>query len=249
MTIETEQDLQGLLACGRVVALALQAMASAVEPGLTTAEVDLCGAAVLAAHGAIPAPRITYGFPGVACISVNDEATHGIPGARVIKGGDVVKFDISAMLNGYFTDAARTVIVPPAARRHEQLCAATREALEAAIDVAQAGRRISVIGRAAESRVRRDGFTMIGELNGHGVGRALHEDPSVPTVFRSQTRGTLKEGLVITIEPHASTGRGRIYTAADGWTLKTRDGGVVANFEHTVVITRGRPIVVTALPA
>lgn len=249
MTIETERDLQGLLASGRVVALALQAMAEAIEPGMTTAEVDAVGAGVLAQHGALAAPRLTYGFPGTACISVNDEATHGIPGARVIAAGDVVKFDISAVLNGYFADAAITVLVPPVAKIHQRLCDATREALEAAIDVARAGRRISVIGRAAESRVRRDGFRMIGELNGHGVGRALHEDPAVPTIFSQQTRGTLNEGMVITIEPHASTGRGRVYTDADGWTLKTPDGGIVANFEHTVVITQSRPIVVTALPA
>jgi methionyl aminopeptidase len=246
MTVENGDDLQGLLAAGRLVSETLRTMAIATVPGVSTGEIDALAGEALRRRGARPAPFITYGFPGVACISVNDEAAHGIPGRRRVAAGDLVKLDLSLELGGYFADAAITVEVPTAEPGRRRLCAATRAALEAAIDVARAGRRVSVIGRAAEDTARRAGFRVIRELPGHGLGRALHEAPSVPTFFDPQARALLHEGLVITVEPHVSLGGGRIVQAADGWTLKTRDGSAVANFEHTIVITAGRPIVVTA---
>jgi methionyl aminopeptidase len=248
MTIDNEADLRGLLAAGRLVGETLQAMAAEARPGVTTAELDEVARERLRRAGARPAPAITYGFPGVACISVNDEAAHGIPGPRVLAANDLVKLDLSLELGGYFADAALTVAVPPVEERRQRLCDATRRVLAEALDAARAGRPLRAIGRAAERAASRAGFNVIRELNGHGVGRALHEAPSgVPHYDDPLARATLHEGLVLTIEPHVALGRGRIYQAADGWTLKTRDGSPVANFEHTVVITSGKPLVVTAV--
>ena len=247
MSIENEKDLQGLLAIGRIVGLTLQAMQTALRPGMTTAELDAIGAAVLAEHGARPAPRLVYNFPGVNCISLNAEAAHGIPGARVIREGDLVKIDVSAERGGYFADAAVTVAVPPVTPAAARLCAQAQAALDAALAAAQAGAALNRIGAAAEASARRGGFAIVRELTGHGVGRGLHEEPTVPNFYVRQADQPLTEGLVLAIEPHLTSGAGRLLTEANGWTLTTRDGRPVANYEHTVVITRGRPLVVTAV--
>lgn len=247
MTIENDTDLQGLLRIGKIVAQALRAMEAEVQPGITTRELDQIGWEVLKQHGARPAPLITYNFPGVACISVNDEAAHGIPGKRVVKRGDLVKLDMSAELDGYFADAAITVPVGPIPTRLQRLCDCTQQALDAALGAAKAGQPINSIGRAAEETARRGGFSVIHELPGHGVGRALHEEPNVPNFYSPRANQKLHEGLVITIEPYIALGGGRIFQANDGWTLKTRDGSPVANYEHTVVITKGQPVLVTAM--
>ena len=247
MTVETPEDLRGLLRIGRVVGMTLRAMQEALRPGMTTGELDAIADAELRRHHARPAPRITLNFPGVACISVNDEAAHGIPGQRVIQPGDLVKLDVSAELEGYFADAAVSVPVPPITPRQRRLCDCAKATFDAALATARAGTPINQIGRIAELTARRWGFRAIGELPGHGVGKALHEWPSVPNVFLRQARQQLSEGLVITIEPHVAAGAGRLKTDADGWTLRTRDGGWVAAHEHTLVITRDRPILVTAV--
>lgn len=247
MTVENDDDLRGLMEAGRLVGETLRKMAAITRPGVSTGEIDALAGEELRRAGARPAPFITYGFPGVACISVNDEAAHGIAGRRVIRAGDLVKLDLSLELGGYFADAAITVAVPEVERGRRRLCEATLAVMEAGVGAARAGRRVSAIGRAAERAARAAGFQIVRELPGHGLGRALHEEPSVPTYFEPRARGTLHEGLVLTVEPHVSMGRGRIYQADDGWTLKTRDGSVVANFEHTIVVTSGDPIVVTAV--
>lgn len=247
MTIESPGDLKGLLAAGKIVGETLREMAAAVRPGVTTAEIDRLAGARLRRHGARPAPALTYGFPGVACISVNDEVCHGIAGARVIAPGDLVKLDLSAELAGYWADAALTVEAGASDPRRRRLCEVTRAAMQAGIAAARPGRRVSAIGRAIEDTVRKGGFRVIRELNGHGLGRSLHEEPSVPNYFEPRARAELREGLVITVEPHVSMGATRVYEGADGWTIKTRDGSVVANFEHTIVVGAAGPIVVTAV--
>ena len=247
MTVAAEKDILGLIKIGRVVGLVLHAMQEQVRPGMTTQELDAVGDRVMKQHGARSAPVITYKFPGTTCISINDEAAHGIPGDRVIQEGDLVKIDVSAELDGYFADSNLTVGIGKLNARQQQLIACTHSAMDKAIAAARAGRPLNDIGRMAEVTVRHCGFNMIRDLPGHGVGRSLHEAPSVPNVYIRQANQKLHAGMVITIEPHVAMGKGIIFTDKDGWTLKTRDGSLVASFEHTVIITDEKPVLLTAV--
>jgi methionyl aminopeptidase len=245
MVIQSERDMRGMLQIGKVVGQTLQHMLKAVQPGMTTAELDAIGAAFLNKEGARSAPIITYKFPGVTCISLNDEAAHGIPGNRVIQVGDLVNVDVSAELDGYFADTGASVAMTPVAPIKQKLCECAQAALQKGISVAQAGNPVNAIGKAMESVVKSYGFRVIRDLPGHGVGRKLHEPPSVPGFYNPRIKDVLKEGMVLTIEPFVSAKANRIYTASDKWTLKTPDGSPAVQYEHTVIITRGQPILVT----
>lgn len=246
MTIESDRDLSGMRRAGRVVALALREMKTAIEPGMTTAELDAVGAAVFERYGARSAPRTVYGFPGVNLISVNDEAVHGVPGGRIIESGDLVKIDVTAEVDGYVADAAVTIALPSGPRVHEELRDCAELAFARAASVARAGRPVNKIGRVVETVVRRRGFTALSGLSGHGTGRSIHEPPTIPNRFDRRLRSPLTKGLVITIEPIIASGSDRTIEDSDGWTIKTADGSPAAHHEHTVVITRGSPIVLTA---
>jgi len=246
MSIESERDLSALKRIGRIVGLILNELRAHVRPGVTTAELDQRCAELLAHYAARSAPRVEYGFPGNICISVNDEAVHGVPGARTVRAGDLVKLDLVAEKGGYVADAAITVAVPPVSPVQRQLVKCARRAFQRAADVIQAGRRIAEIGKAVESEVRRNGFAVIRQLTGHGVGRATHEEPPVPNFAAAWSTGTLTEGLVIAVEPIIAAGSGDIVDAPDGWTVMTADGSLAAHYEHTLVVTRDRPIILTA---
>jgi len=246
MTIESDRDLAGLRKAGRVVALALAKMKANLQPGMTTAELDAIGAEVFERYGARSAPNIVYGFPGVNLISLNDEAVHGVPGNRTISPGDLVKIDVTAELDGYIADAAVTVALPPSSSVHERLRDCAESAFGRAVAVARAGRPVNKIGRVVETTVRRQGFTVLTELSSHGVGRTIHEAPTIPNYYDRRLKAPLREGLVVTIEPIVSAGSSRTVEAQDGWTIKTADGSPAAHYEHTIVITRGSPIVLTA---
>jgi methionyl aminopeptidase len=246
MTIESDRDLAGLRKAGRVVALALAEMKDNLQPGMSTAELDAIGAAVFERHGARSAPDIVYGFPGVNLISLNDEAVHGVPGDRTINPGDLVKIDVTAELDGYIADAAVTVPLPPGPTVHERLRDCAEAAFGRAVAVARAGRPLNKIGRVVETTARRQGFTVFPDLSGHGVGRTIHEYPTIPNYYDRRLEMPLREGLVITIEPIISGGSNRTIGAEDGWTIKTADGSPAAHYEHTIVITRGSPILLTA---
>jgi methionyl aminopeptidase len=245
MSIESAADLEGLREVAQVVRLTLDLLARGVRPGVTTAELDAAAAQLLAAHGARSAPACVYGFPGTVLISINDEIVHGIPGARRILAGDIVKIDVTVEKGGYVADAARSVVVEPGGAIAHQLVACARAALQAGMAVARAGVRVNEIGRAVEREVRRRGFKVVEGLSGHGVGRTIHEEPSVPNQYDPRQRDVLTEGLVLTIEPMISAGSARVVQDSDGWTLRTADGGLSAHHEHTLVITRGEPIVLT----
>lgn len=246
MTIETQDDVVALQRIGRIVAGTLHHMLEAAEPGMTTRELDALGAAMLASHGARSAPQLTYGFPGATCISLNEEAAHGIPGDRVIQAGDVLNVDVSAELDGYFADTGGTRVIPPATPVKTRLCHATRTALAAAMKAARAGRPLNGIGAAIERTARAYGFQVIENLASHGVGRALHEAPEhIPGYFDPKDRRLLKEGMVITIEPFLSTRSRWVEDGGDGWTLVGTPGNLSAQYEHTMIITRGEPLVVT----
>ena len=246
MSIRSQGEFEGLKRIGRIVRLTLDAVAAAVRPGITTAELDAIGARALAGHGAESAPPKVYGFPGALCISVNDEAIHGIPGPRAIGRGDLVKLDLVASKDGFYADAAVTVIAgePSDAARGLARCAET--AFHLAARSARAGNRVYDIGRAVERETHRCGFRVMRELCGHGVGRTIHEPPSVPNYHDPRFRARLTEGLVITIEPIISAGSGEGVLQSDRWTIRTADGALAAHYEHTVVITKGEPVLLTA---
>ncbi len=246
MSIESPADLDGLARVGRVVASTLKAMADTVRPGVSTAEVDAVGAGVLRRHGARSAPRIFYGFPGVNLISVNDEVVHGVPGERVLRPGDLVSLDVTAELDGYIADAATTVPLAPYSRKAARLCRCARQAFEKAAAVARAGTPIQCIGRAVEREVRQRGFAVLGGLAGHGTGRRIHEDPVVSNVFHPSDTQPLTDGLVLTIEPLIAERSERVFMDDDGWTLRTAGGDLSAHYEHTLVITKEKPILLTA---
>lgn len=247
MSIQSEAELRAMERVGRAVAAALAAMREQLCPGITTAELDAIGAAALAEHGAHSAPMAHYDFPGVNCISVNDEAVHGIPGPRVIHPGDLVKLDVTAELDGYIADAAVTVPVPPVSDLAQRLCDCAEAAFRQALLVARAGRPVNQVGRAVETEVKRCGFRVLRELTGHGVGRAIHEAPTVPNYFDFRQRDRLTEGMVLTVEPIIAARANRTRTDADRWTIRTTDGSLSAHYEHTLLITRGEPRLLTAV--
>lgn len=246
MTIETEDDVVALKRIGRIVSYVLQEMLDAAEPGMTTRELDSLGGKLLEQHGARSAPQLTYNFPGSTCISINEEAAHGIPGSRVIRPGDVLNVDVSAELGGYFADTGGTTIVPPTNALKTRLCHATRTALEQAMKQARAGRAINGIGAAIQRTAKTYGFRIIENLGSHGVGRALHEEPGhIPGYFDPKDTRILQEGMVITIEPFLSTKSRLVTESGDGWTLVGARGNLSAQYEHTMIVTSGEPIVVT----
>lgn len=246
MSIRSQAELEKLRAIGRIVRKALDAAAGAVRPGVTTAELDEIGARVLSEQGAESAPPRVYGFPGALCISVNEEAIHGIPGERVIRVGDLVKLDLVAEKDGFYADAAVTVSVGEVSATARALARCAQSAFERAARVARAGNRVYEIGRAVERETRRCGFSVMRDLCGHGVGRAIHEAPSVPNYHDPRFRTRLTEGLVITIEPIISAGSGEGALQKDRWTIRTADGSLSAHYEHTLVVTKTEPILLTA---
>jgi methionyl aminopeptidase len=246
MTIETHDDVVALKRIGRIVSVVLQKMLDAAQPGMTTRDLDLLGERLLDEHGARSAPRLTCNFPGATCISINEQAAHGIPGDRVIRAGDVLNVDVSAELGGYFADTGGTTVVPPTTPQKTRLCHATRTALAEAMKGARAGRPINGIGAAIERTAKAYGFKVIENLGSHGVGRALHEEPEhIAGYFDPSDKRTLHEGMVITIEPFLSTRSRTVTESSDGWTLAGASGNLSAQYEHTMIITKGAPIVVT----
>ncbi|MBD2861181.1 type I methionyl aminopeptidase [Paenibacillus oceani] len=249
MTVENEKDWAGLRRIGRIVAMARDSMLRSVRPGMTTAELDAIGESVLKEHGAVSAPRKTYNFPGVTCISLNDVAAHGIPGRRKIRTGDMVNVDVSAELDGYYADTGATIVVEGNGLNTElkrRLVDSSRTALDLAIAEAKPGAKLNRIGKAIEREARRSGFTVIRNLAGHGVGRKLHEEPGDIVNFENKKDGRLlQNGVVVAIETFLSTGAEYVLEEQDGWTIRTPDGSLVAQFEHTVVVTSEGPVVLT----
>jgi methionyl aminopeptidase len=247
MSISSPADLEGIRRVGRIVAEALEAMRAAVVSGITTADLDAIGEAVFARHGARSAPRAVYGFPGCNCISVNDEIVHGIPGTRVVAAGDLVKLDVTAECDGYIADAADTVLVPPVSAARRRLRASAVAAFHAGLDAATVGTLVNEIGRAVERRAQQDGFAVIRELCGHGVGRKIHEEPEVANYYVPEQRDRLTDGLVLTIEPMLAARHTRARQLPDGWTISTGNGCLSAHYEHTLIITRNGAEIVTDL--
>jgi methionyl aminopeptidase len=245
MSIESPEDLEALRRIGRIVGLTIAEVERHLVVGITTAELDAIAAAFLARHGATPAPRRSYGFPGAVMLSLDDEAVHAVPGPRRIHPGALVKIDVTAELDGYVADAADTVAVAPVGEVQRRLIDCARAAFRRGARAARAGNPVRRIGREVEAEVRRRGFTVLRELGGHGVGRAIHEEPQVLNYDAPWNRARLTDGLVLTIEPIIAAGRGRTVLSSDRWTIRTADGSLAAHYEHSLVVTRDRPILLT----
>jgi methionyl aminopeptidase len=246
MTIQSASDLASMRAVGRLVGETIREMRAAIRPGMTTEQLDAVGERYLRRHGARSAPQLTYDFPGFNCISVNDEIVHGVPGPRVLNPGDVVKIDVTAELDGYIADSAVTVIIPPVTTAAHNLTQSAKAAFKRAAKVAAANVRVAELGREVEAEVERWGHAVVHEMCGHGVGRTLHEPPSVPNFFSPFTPGRLGEGMVIALEPIISESRTAVVEDEDGWTLRTANGCLAAHHEHTVVVRRTGVEILTA---
>lgn len=246
MSIDHPSQLEALKAAGKIVRMMLERMKAQVRPGVTTRELDQIGAEVMSRHGARSAPATVYGFPGTNCISVNDEAVHGIPSQRALHEGDLVKLDVTIEKDGFMADAAETIAVGQVSDAKRRLMTSARSAFEKSLLAARADFRVMEIGRVVEREVKRNGFFVLRELEGHGIGRTIHEPPSVPNFPDPRARQILQEGMVLTIEPIISAGTNYIVSDEDGWTIRTADSSPSAHHEHTLIITKGAPILLTA---
>lgn len=231
---------------GRITAVTLLELQDKIRPGMTTAQVDAIAERTCTAMGAVPAFKGYNGFPASACISLNDEIVHGIPSpARVIEEGDVVSIDFGVVYQGFYGDSAMTVGVGKIAALAEKLLEVTRQSLAEAIRYARVGNRLGDVGYAVESYALKQGFSVVRQYVGHGIGRKMHEPPQVPN-FGPPHQGTLlKAGMVLAIEPMVNTGTEETVVRPDNWTVVTADGGLSAHFEHTVAITNGEPEILT----
>ncbi|WP_392338520.1 type I methionyl aminopeptidase [Loktanella salsilacus] len=246
MTITQDDELQGLSVIGRIVANTVRAMSRALEPGITTQELDEIGRALLDAAGAVSAPEATYDFPGATCISVNEEIAHGIPGARVIKAGDLVNIDVSASKDGFFADTGATFQVPPVKTHMDQLCRDGQRAMQIGIAQVGHGKPLAGIGNAIGQFAQKRGYSLIRNLASHGVGRALHEEPSEIATWPTRgDRRRIHRGMVMTVEPFLSRGGSLAMDGTDGWTLYADPPAPVVQYEHTVVATDKGAIIVT----
>jgi len=246
MTISNEDELDGLKVIGRIVANTMHAMAKAMEPGMTTRELDAIGAALLEREGAVSAPQSSYGFPGATCISVNEEIAHGIPGDRVIARGDRVNIDVSASKNGLFADTGATFCVGPLPASLETLRRDGKRAMHIGIAQVGADKPLAGIGNAIGRFADKRGYTLIRNLASHGTGRALHEYPEQIATWPTRgDRRRINKGLVLTVEPFLSTGGVWATDGDDDWTLYSDPYAPTVQFEHTVVATDRGAIIVT----
>ena len=243
--LKTPDELERMRQAGAIVARLLQHLAELVAPGVKTKELDVAARAFIQASGAEPAFLGYRGFPATICVSINDEVVHGIPGERIIKTGDVVSIDAGVKRHGFFSDAALTVPVGRVSARAQRLIDTTRQSLEDAIAMAQPANRLSDISHAVQQTVEREGFGIVRDFVGHGIGRALHEEPPIPNYGAPHTGPRLQPGMVLAIEPMVTMGRWDVDVLEDGWTAVTRDRSLAAHFEHTVVVTERDPEVLT----
>jgi len=247
MSISTENDRVGMQQASDAVAITLKKMREHAKSGMSTKELDEYGGELLAQLGAHSAPKLTYDFPGYTCISVNEEAAHGVPSAeKILKEGDLVNIDVSAELNGYWADNGGSFVLGEDIHGHGKLVEASKEILKKAISNIKGGVRISEIGRLIETEARKAGYTVIKNLTGHGVGRSLHEEPHEIANYCDRFNiARFKKNSVVAIETFISTRSTIAETGEDGWTLTGNKGGYVAQHEHTIMVTGGDPVIFT----
>ncbi|OQP40765.1 type I methionyl aminopeptidase [Niastella yeongjuensis] len=249
MSIKNEAELAGMKKISEAVANTLKEMSNYAQPGMSTKELDNYGATILAKFGAKSAPLLTYGFPGYTCISVNNEFCHGVPSDnRILQEGDLINIDVSAELNGFWSDNGNSFVLGKDVHQHQKLVDASKQILHKAIYNIKGGVRIQDVGELIETEAKKRGFKVIKNLTGHGVGRSLHEEPSEIANFRDKYNQTrFKKNSVVAIETFITTTSTFAETLQDGWTMVGNKGGYMAQHEHTIVVTEGNPIILTEM--
>ncbi|KAF0820735.1 MULTISPECIES: type I methionyl aminopeptidase [unclassified Cytobacillus] len=245
MIVKNEEELAKLKEIGKIVAEIRDAMIEKTKPGVTTKELDDLAGELFEKHGAISGPKGEYDFPGFTCISVNEEVAHGIPGSRIIKEGDLVNIDVSGSKDGYFADTGLSFVVGED-EKLQKLCDVAQEAFDEGLKKLKPGGKLSLVGKTVHKVARNNGFNVIMNLTGHGVGRSLHEKPDhILNYFDPWDKQLLKEGMVVAFEPFISSGDDEVREMSDGWTFVTPNKSHVAQCEHTVVVTKEGPIILT----
>jgi methionyl aminopeptidase len=243
--LKTKAELQSMIRAGDVAGRTLQAVAKAVEVGITTKELDRIAENFIRANGGKPTFIGYRGYPASLCVSINNEVVHGIPGPRKIKAGDVVSLDVAATVDGFVGDTATTVLVEPVSKEAAKLWGVTKASLDAAIECMRVGNRLGDVSAAVQAVIDQSGLGIVRDFVGHGIGRAMHEEPAVPNYGRAGTGMRLEPGLVLAIEPMVTLGSFDVSVLEDGWTVVTRDGSLAAHAEHTVAVTEEGPRVLT----
>jgi len=243
--LKTRQDIEIMRQAGRVVAQTLDMIGEHIVPGVTTGQLDMLVEDFIRSKGAIPAFKNYHGFPASACISIDDEVVHGIPGSRKLKEGEIVSVDVGSIVDGFYGDGARTFPVGQISADKKKLLELTQKCLEAGIEQARPGNRLGAISAAVQKVAESNGLGVVRQLVGHGIGRQMHEEPQVPNFGLPTDGPVLKAGMVLAIEPMINAGTYDVKTMPDGWTVVTADGQPSAHFEHTVAITEGEPDILT----
>lgn len=249
MSITKEAELIGMQKASEAVACTLKEMCDYAQPGITTKQLDNYGAKILADFGAKSAPYLTYGFPGFTCISVNNEFCHGIPSdKRILKEGDLINIDVSAELNGFWSDNGNSFVLGEDIHQHQQLIDTSKQILHKAIHQIKGGVRISDIGHLIETEAKKSGYKVIKNLTGHGIGRSLHEEPGEIANYKDRHNLTrFKKHSVVAIETFITTTSTYAETLSDGWTMVGNKGGFMAQHEHTIVVTDANPMILTEM--
>ncbi len=243
--IKTPEEIDILRKAGKILASIIRELERSLKSGMTTKDIDLKAESLIRKANVLPAFKGYRGFPGCACISVNDEVVHGIPGARVIKDGDIVSIDVGIIHDDYYSDTAVTVAIGKVDQQCLKLLDVTRESLAKGIEKARADNHLSDISWAVQQHVEKNGFSVVRNFVGHGIGKQLHEEPEIPNFGQPHQGPVLKEGMVFAIEPMVNVGKHQTKILSDGWTVVTEDGKPSAHFEHTIAITKNGPEILT----
>ena len=245
ITLKSQQEIELMRRAGKITAAARALAGEMVTPGVTTQEIDKAVFRFIKSQGATPSFLHYQGYPASVCISVNDEIIHGIPGSRVLREGDIVSIDVGAFKDGFHGDCAATFPCGKISEEAKRLIAVTRQSFFEGLKFARVGYRVPDISRAVQTYVEQNGFSVVREYVGHGVGREMHEAPEVPNYVESRQRPRLLRGMTIAVEPMVNAGGAGICVMSDGWTVKTADGSLSAHYENTILITDGEPELLT----
>lgn len=243
--LKSEREIRIIRENGKIVGLTLSYLKEKIKPGIKTIELDKLAEEFIVKKNAIPAFKGYRGYPGNICASINNEVVHGIPGERVLKEGEIISVDIGVLKDGFYADGAWTFPVGEISNQAKRLLEVTLKSLEAGISQAQMGNRLGDISSAVQSEAERNGYSVVRDLTGHGIGRHMHEDPPVPNFGSPGTGLLLKEGMILAIEPMVNAGGYEIKTLEDNWTVVTLDGSLSAHFEHSIAVTKNGPEILT----